>query len=270
VKPLGLRLRERLTHRVNLSAFTPDGLAGRSPTEIGHIPLWQGNRQVPAGDLFEVTGEDTAEIRIEADSDRVDGIGKDMTRGSIRVEGGAGAYLGRGLRGGRIRLDGDAGIFAGSAMSGGTLRIHGNCGDFLAAPVPGERHGMRGGLIEVRGHAGDRAGDRLRRGTILVAGDAGDFCASRMIAGTLVVLGRSGAQSGLGMRRGTLLLGAPADLPPTFNENGTQDLGFLAVLLGALGALGPPFGTLKDRGTRVRRWLGDLGYGGRGEVLVWA
>jgi formylmethanofuran dehydrogenase subunit C len=269
VKPLGLQLRERPTLRVDLSAFTPDGLAGRSPAEIGAIPLWQGNRQVPAGDLFQITGEDTAEIRIQADSDRIDGIGTAMTRGSIRVAGRAGAYLARGLRGGSIRLDGDAGIFAGSGMSGGTLRIDGDCGDFLAAPVPGERNGMRGGLIEVRGRAGDRAGDRLRRGTVLIAGDAGDFCASRMIAGTVVVLGRSGAQAGVGMRRGTLLLGATGDLPPTFNDNGIQDLGFLALMFGALRHLDPPFSTLRDRGVRVHRWLGDLGYGGRGEVLVW-
>ncbi len=175
MKPLTLRLLDRPVHRLDMSAFTPERLAGRAPEEIGQIPIWQGNRQRPAGELFRVTGRDPADIRIETDSDRLDGIGAGMTRGSITVEGRAGAYLGRAMQGGDLRVLGDTGIFAGSAMSGGSLRVDRSCGDYLGAPIPGERHGMRGGLIEVRGNAGDRAGDRLRRGTILIAGSAGDY-----------------------------------------------------------------------------------------------
>jgi formylmethanofuran dehydrogenase subunit C len=269
VKPLTFQLRERPAQRLDMSVFTPDRLAGRTAEEIGHIALWQGNRQVPAGDLFRVTGTQSTDIRIQTDSDRLDGIGANMTRGRIRVEGRAGAYLGRAMRGGTIHVSGDAGIFAGTGMSGGSLRIDGNCSDFLGAPTPGERHGMRGGLIEVRGDAGDRVGDRMRRGSILIAGNAGDYSASRMIAGSIAILGRAGAHTGLAMRRGTLLLSLAADLPPTFNDNGIHDLGFLALLLGALRHLDPPFSQLHLRGTRVHRWLGDLGYGGRGEVLAW-
>lgn len=269
MKPLTLRLLDRPAHRLDMSAFTPERLAGRAPEEIGQIPIWQGNRQQPAGELFRVTGRDPADIRIETDSDRLDGIGTGMTRGSITVEGRAGAYLGRQMQGGNLRVLGDTGIFAGSAMSGGSLRVDGSCGDYLGAPIPGERHGMRGGRIEIRGNAGDRAGDRLRRGTILIAGTAGDYSGSRMIAGTLIALGGTGGHTGLGMHRGTLLLPSEPDLPPTFNDNGVQDLGFLAVLSRAFRDLDPPFRELGERGTRVRRWLGDLGYGGRGEVLVW-
>jgi formylmethanofuran dehydrogenase subunit C len=269
VNPLTLQLRESPAQRVDMSAFTPDRLAGMTPDGIGHIALWQGKRQVPAGDLFRVTGTDAADVRIQSDSDRLDWIGVGMTQGSIRVEGQAGAYLGRAMRGGTIRVSGGAGIFAGSGMSGGSLRIDGSCGDFLGAPIPGERHGMRGGLVEVRGHAGDRAGDRLRRGTILIAGSTGDYCASRMIAGTIIVLGGTGTHVGLAMRRGTLLLSSVPDLPPSFNDNGPQDLGFLRLLADTLRPLDPPFSELRARGTRVRRWLGDLGYGGRGEVLCW-
>jgi formylmethanofuran dehydrogenase subunit C len=269
VTPLTLQLRERPAQRVDMSPFTPDRLAGMTPDAIGRIALWQGNRQVPAGDLFRVNGTDCADIRIQSDSDRLDWIGAGMTQGGIRVEGHAGAYLGRAMRGGAIRISGGAGPFAGSGLSGGSLRIDGNCGDFLGAPIPGERQGMRGGLIEVRGDAGDRAGDRLRRGTILIAGKAGDYCASRMIAGTIACLGGAGAQAGLAMRRGTLLLASAPVLPPTFNDNGHQDLGVLALLTAALRHLDPPFCELHGRGTRVHRWLGDLGYGGRGEVLCW-
>lgn len=267
--PLTLELRGPIAQRIDLSAFTPDRLTDMAPGAIGRIPLWHGNRQVAAGELFHISGEDVADIRIRSASDRLDGIGTGMTRGNIRVEGRAGAYLGRAMGGGRLRVSGDAGIFAGSGMSGGWLCIEGSCGDFLGAPIPGERHGMRGGLIEVRGDAGDRAGDRQRRGTILIAGRAGDYCAARMIAGTLVVLGSVGRNAGLAMRRGTLILASMPDLPPTFNDNGVQELGFLTLLAGSLRHLDPPFSELGSRGSRVRRWLGDLGYDGRGEVLVW-
>ncbi|WP_295582629.1 formylmethanofuran dehydrogenase subunit C [uncultured Lamprocystis sp.] len=266
---LTLQLLAPPSPRIDLSAFTPDGLAGQSADEVRRLPLWVGNQQVETGDLFRVTGDDTDAILIRSDSDRLDGIGTGMTRGSIRVEGRAGAYLGRRQRGGAIAVTGDAGPFAGSGMSGGTIRIGGDAGDFLGAAIAGERRGMRGGRIEVLGNAGDRVGDHQRRGQILINGNAGDYCGSRMVAGTILVLGRTGINTGLAMRRGTLLLTAEPNLPPTFNDNGTQQLAFLALLTRDLATAGGPFEQLKSRGTRVRRWLGDLGYGGQGEVLVW-
>ena len=267
---LTLQLIDTPLPRIDLAAFTPDTLAGKSAEAIRRLPLWVGNQEVTAGDLFAVSGADTDDLLIRSDSDRLDGIGTGMTRGSIRIEGRAGAYLGRQQRGGAIEVSGDAGPFAGSGMSGGTLRIGGNAGDFLGAAIAGERRGMRGGRIEVLGNAGDRVGDHQRRGQILIHGDAGDYCGSRMVAGTILVLGRTGANTGLAMRRGTLLLTAEPNLPPTFNDNGTQDLGFLALLTRDLAAAGASFAHLQGRGTQVRRWLGDLGYGGQGEVLVWA
>ncbi len=256
--------------RIDLAALTPDGLAGQSVDAIRRLPLWVGNQEVATGDLFAVSGEDTDDLLIRADSDRLDGIGTGMTRGAIRIEGRCGAYLGRQQRGGTIAVSGDAGPFAGSGMSGGTLRIGGNAGDLLGAAIAGERRGMRGGRIEVLGNAGDRVGDHQRRGQILIAGNAGDYCGSRMVAGTILVLGRTGTHTGFAMRRGTLLLSAEPHLPPTFNDNGTQDLSVLTLLTRDLAGTADPFAMLQGRGTRVRRWLGDLGYGGQGEVLVWA
>lgn len=267
---LTFRLRECPRQRIDFSAFTPDRLMETSVAELQATPLWLGNRQVATGDLFSIEGDDCSEIRIQSESDRLDGIGSGMTQGSIQVEGHAGAYLGRGMRGGEIRVSGNAGILAGTGMSGGVIRIDGNAGDFLGAALPGDRRGMRGGRIEVRGSAGDRVGDRQRRGLILIAGDAGDYCGSRMGAGTILVLGRTGAGTGFAMRRGTLLLSHQPQLPPTFNDNGPQELDFIPLLTGSLASLEPPFDTLSGRGRRVRRWLGDLGYGGQGEVLVWA
>jgi formylmethanofuran dehydrogenase subunit C len=267
---LTLTLREPPAQRVDMGAFTPDRLAGLSAEEVRRIPLWQGRRQVPAGDLFQVEGTDTQQILIRAESDRLDGIGTGMTRGVILVEGQAGAYLGREMRGGTIRVTGNSGILAGTAMSGGQVQIEGSCGDFLGAALPGERGPMRGGLLLVHGNAGDRVGDSLRRGIILIAGNAGDYCASRMGAGTVAVLGAVGIQVGLGMRRGSVLLTAEPRLPPTFNDNGIHHLGFLRLLTQSPELAADPFAALRERGTRVRRWLGDLGYGGKGEVLVWS
>lgn len=267
---LTLRLREAPRQRIDLSAFTPDRLVGKSVADIKATPLWLGNRQVATGDLFDVAGDDFCDIQIQSDSDRLDGIGGGMSQGRIQVEGHAGAYLGRGMRGGEIHVSGNAGILAGTGMTGGVIRVDGNAGDFLGAALPGDRRGMRGGRIEVRGNAGDRVGDRQRRGTILIAGDVGDYCGSRMGAGTILVLGRTGANTGFGMRRGTLLLGQPPELPPTFNDNGEWDLDFITLLTASLAELDAPFGALPQRGKRVRRWLGDLGYGGQGEVLVWS
>jgi len=267
---LTLQLRQPLRQRLDMSQFTPQQLTDKGLKEIVRLPLWLGNQQVNAAELFSVSGSDPQNIVIQSDSDRLDHIGAGMAGGRIRVEGCAGAYLGRSMSGGALQVDGDSGVFTGSGMSGGSIHIAGGAGDFLGAGIAGERHGMRGGRIAVTGNAGDRVGDQLRRGTILVGGDSGDYCASRMIAGTIVILGQAGIQTGLAMRRGTLLLTRePASLPATFNDNGCHDLGFLPLLTRNLEDGGAAFSGLSQRGGRVRRWLGDLGCDGKGEVLVW-
>ncbi len=266
---LTLRLRVTPSQRIDMSPFTPQGLAGKRRNELERIPLWLGNRQVDAAELFSISGDGGDEIVIQSDSDRLDGIGAGMSGGSVRIEGNAGAYLGRGMRDGTIQLGGNAGHAAGCAMRGGRLRIDGNAGDFLGGAITGERQGMRGGTILVKGDAGDRAGDLMRRGTILIGGNAGDYCASRMVAGTIAVFGQCGRQTGLSMRRGTLLLTRePTSLPATFNDNGWHELAFLPLLTHSfLGHEGFP--SLRERGGRVRRWLGDLRCGGMGEILTW-
>jgi len=266
---LTLRLRQPLAQCLDMSPYTPERLRGKTADEIARIPIWLGNLQVETGELFSVDGDGAEHIVIESESERLDRIGAEMHGGSIRVEGNAGSYLGCGMRGGTLEVSGDAGIAAGCAMRGGTLTIGGNAGNFLGSALVGERQGMRGGMLHVRGSAGDRAGDLMRRGTILVEGDCGDYAASRMVAGSLVVLGGCGSQTGWGMRRGTLLSSSePRSLPVTFNDNGLHRFAFLALLCHSLGEqAGLP--EIRERGHRVRRWLGDLSCGGKGEILVW-
>ncbi|MCP4287630.1 MAG: formylmethanofuran dehydrogenase subunit C [Gammaproteobacteria bacterium] len=266
---LTFRLKQPTRLRTDMSAFTPQRLAGKGLNEIAHIPLWQGNRQIATGEMFSLSGDNPADIVIQSDGDCLDHVGSGMSGGRIRIEGCTGAYLGRSMRGGSLHVDGDTGIAAGCDMSGGNLFIDGNAGNFLGGAIIGERQGMRGGKIMVKGNAGDRVGDQMRRGTILISGSTGDYCASRMIAGTIVVLGQTGAQTGLTMRRGTLLLTRePASLPATFNYNGRHDLDFLHLLIRSLQDE-KGFSGLPERGSRVRRWLGDLGCDGKGEILVW-
>ena len=268
MSPLRLQLRELPRQRIDMSDFTPDRMAGKRLDDVRRIVVWQGNERLSAGDLFSISGDVGDDIVIQSDSDRVDAIGNGMSRGRILVDGRAGAYAGRRMSGGRIHVTGDAGIFAGSGMSGGTLRIDGRAGDFLGAGIAGERRGMRGGRIHVRGDAGDRVGDHQRRGIILVEGDVGDYCGSRMVAGTIAVLGAVGTGTGLAMHRGTLLLTTDPGLPATFNDNGVHNLDFLGLLYRELQQSEGPFSSLYGRGNRVRRWLGDLACGGKGEVLV--
>ncbi|MEJ2454788.1 MAG: formylmethanofuran dehydrogenase subunit C [Candidatus Thiodiazotropha sp.] len=265
---LTLRLLERLSQRIDMTPFTPHGLAGKSPNDIARLPLWLGNRQVDCGELFNISGSLEDEVIIQSDSDRLDRIGAGMTGGCVRVEGNAGAYLGCGMRNGTIEVSGNAGLAAGCAMSGGSLTIGGNAGDFLGGALTGDRQGMRGGRLTVKGNVGDRAGDLLRRGTILIGGDCGDYCASRMIAGTLVVLGHTGIQTGHAMRRGTLIVTRhPKSMPATFNDNGNHQLSFLTLLTHHLGEHAP-FSALAERGNRVQRWVGDLSCDGKGEILL--
>lgn len=265
---LTFTLRQKAVQRIDVSSLTPDKLAGMSLDQIRALPIHQGNRKVSLNDLFAVSGQATDEL-VFSGSALLDHVGQDMTTGRIRIEGEAGAYAGAGMRGGEIVVSSSVGIFAACGMRGGALSVGGNAGDFLGGALPGEMRGMRGGVVRVLGNAGDRAGDRMRRGAILIGGNAGECCASRMIAGTLAVLGCVGDRAGYGMTRGTLLCAqAPDRILPTFNECGTFELGFLTLLFKQWAAFGKPFDRLSGYVPRVQRLMGDLGAGGKGEILI--
>jgi formylmethanofuran dehydrogenase subunit C len=267
---LMLALKEASQQRVDCSPLIPERLGGMSRGQIAAMELAAGNGRVRVGALFDMTGEDASDLVILNSCDKLDRVGQGMTHGCITVEGDVGAYLGQGMSGGEIEVSGNAGIFVAAQMKGGSIHVQGSAGDFLAAALPGEHRGMAGGDVIVRGNAGDRVGDRMRRGTVLIEGDVGDYCASRMGAGTIAVLGRVGANVGFAMNRGTLLLDqAPTQWLPTFNDCGAHELGFLRLLLNTWRSLPSRFASVPADATRVRRYVGDLANGGRGEILVW-
>lgn len=253
---------------VDMSPVVPSRLAGLKTAEIAALPLRSGTRQISLGDLFTVEGDDPAELVVRNACDRLDNLGKGLEAGSLLVCGNAGAYLGMDMRGGRVRVRGNCGAFAATRMRGGIIEIDGDAGDFLGGTLPGDRLGLAGGTVVVRGSAGDRAGDRMRRGTLLIEGDVGNYCAARMLAGTIAVLGRVGDRPGVAMQRGTLLFArAPAALPATFGDCGSHELLFLKLMYDSWRQLGGLFAK-SVFGPRVRRYVGDLASGGRGEILL--
>lgn len=263
---LTLTLRAAPQGRVDMSGVLPATLAGLSVAEIAALSLIMDGRPVALGELFDVAPGEANRLVICTATNCLDYLGKGMTAGAIIVEGPAGHYTGQNLRGGELVIRGHVGHFAASGMKGGLLHIVGNAGDWLGAALIGDRAGMAGGVVAVEGDVGDRAGDRMRRGLILVRGRAGDACAARLLAGTLVVAGGCGGQPGFGLRRGSLILGqAPATLPTTFNDAGVVDLPYLSLLRrhaeGILPGVVPSL-------SRVRRHVGDLACGGKGEILV--
>jgi len=267
---LVLRLREEPLLRLDLSPLTPERLADLSLDAVERLPLAYGRRKMPVAEWFDVRGEVGPQIRIEGACSRLDRIGANMQKGTIRVEGDAGAYLGIGMRGGRIELHGNADAYAASGMTGGVLRIAGKAGDFLGGALAGEHRGMRGGVVIVSGRLGDRAGDHMRRGLILAEGSCGDYCGARMQGGTIAVLGDCGTHPGFAMRRGTLLFAGPAPSPgPTFNDAGELPLGFLVLLARSWREIPSRFASLQRVSTRVRRWIGDLAFRGQGELIHW-
>lgn len=264
---LTLTLRQEPEQRLDLSRLTPQKLATLAISDIEKIELAGGKNRVSVGDCFLVSGTDVDSVTFEGGSCRLDNIGAEMSGGSIRVVGDAGARLARRMTAGSIIVEGSVGPFAASQMLDGRVEVMGNAGDFTGGPIAGEMRGMCGGTLIVRGRAGDRLGDRMRRGMIVVLGGCGDYAGSRMIAGTIVIAGGSGNLPGYLMRRGSILLDrAPQSISPSFVENGPWFSAFASLLERHL---------IRDEivdypflGDGPARFVGDNAVHGKGELIV--
>lgn len=266
MKPLVFTLRSAPEERLDLSSLTPDRLKDMQVTDMARLEI--GTRRVPVrvGDVFAISGEDSANIVFSGGSSRFDCIGAGMSAGAIRVEGDVGARIGRKMSGGHIAITGQAGIEAGSGMSGGRLEIDGSAGDSAGGPLAGEMHGMSGGLLIIRGQAGEKTGERMRRGVIAVLGGCGDYAGLEMVAGTIVVAGPVGRMPGHLMKRGSLLFDRrPEHLSPTFMDCGPIDTPFTTLFdryLVREGICAEPF-----LGARPAKFGGDNAVSGKGEIL---
>ncbi|MEN3792129.1 formylmethanofuran dehydrogenase subunit C [Fulvimarina sp. MAC3] len=263
---LTFRLKGEPDERIDCSSLVPDRLKSIGLAEIGKLPVGTTKRALLAGDVFDISGDDAADIRFEGGSSRLDRIGQTMSEGVIRVSGDAGFRVGRAMSGGDLHVEGSVGDLCGSGLEGGRIRVKGDCGARLGGPDAGEMKGMSGGTIRIAGTAGERAADRMRRGTILIDGDCGKEAASRMIAGTLIVAGRTEGAPGRLMKRGTLLLmGGAERFAPTFIDAGVHDLLFLKLMADGLKST---FGDIPFDGTPMRKISGDTAVLGLGEVYL--
>jgi formylmethanofuran dehydrogenase subunit C len=275
---LTLSLRQAPPGRISLFGITPDQLAGRSIAEIEKLPLAWGRHTLALGEFFTISGSADEHLVFEGGDRRFSDLGGGMAAGECEVHGDAGDFLGHDMRGGRLVVSGSAGCFAASGLAGGEVIIDGSAGDRLGAALPWLPGGMRGGRVIVAGNVGERCADKLRRGEIFIGGDAGEFCATRMVAGTVVVAGRLGPHAGYGMRRGTLLLLGEAFAPPaTFAETAMAADSYLRLVWRdwlARFEAASPFAAFarqaKDGDVKARRWMGDIGSDGRGEVFGFA
>ena len=266
---LTLSLKHAPQYRLDMSALTPDKLAGQTLAAIKGIRLVYGGETARVADLFKLTGRPGGRIKIAKSCDKLSGVGQGMQSGDIEVEGDVGDLLGRGMAGGCIRVRGDAGAWAGSGLAGGRIDIDGNAGDYAGAGRPGDLFGMSGGMLNIGGRAGDRVADRMRRGIIIIRGKAGDYCASRMHAGTVIILDKAGRYPAAGMRRGSLILAKkPASLSATFKSCGHLKMQFLRLLFTQLANMGGELALFSRQQPVAHRYSGDLALNGKGEILI--
>lgn len=270
---LRLIARAAPSQRIDLAALTPDRLAGLDRAAIEALPVATTRTPLALGELFRLRHGTPDMIVIEGGDARLDRIGAGMTRGSIVVDGDAGALLGAGMAGGRIEVRGDAGRYAATGATGGEIDIAGDAGEGLGAAPPGTTQGMDGGLVIVRGDAGPRAASRLRRGVIVIEGDAAEEAAWQMLAGTLIVCGRIDGAPGMLMRRGTLIAGDAVPLPSFVATGGPAPV-FPRLLARALDPVAAAPDRLASRRAArlvravVRAYAGDMATLGKGELLL--
>jgi formylmethanofuran dehydrogenase subunit C len=265
-----LSLREAPAERLEVEGLTADRCAELSEQQIAALPVWVGARVASVGDFFTVRGGHAARLRVEGTLDRVDGLAAQNAGGEVVLDGNTGRGVAAGMTGGIVEVRGDAADDAGVAMGGGVLRVHGAAGDRLGAALPGASKGMTGGEIIVHGAAGADAAAHLRRGLIVVGGDVGADAARAAIAGTLVVLGRAGVHGGRGNKRGSIVVIGGIDVPPTYRYACTFEPPHVRLLLTHLRR---HHGLAIDDqivGGRYRRYCGDAGLPGKGEILLYA
>ncbi len=256
---------------LEVDAIQLETVREQSIDDVKGTLIYHGNRHVPLGEFFDVSGSaDDEELIWQGDCSRVKQIGAKLSRGKICVEGDAGMHLGAEMTGGEIIVNGNVADWAGAEMHGGRIHIKGHAGHLVGAVYRGGRRGMTGGEILIDGDAGNEIGHTMRRGTIAVKGKTGDAAGFNMLAGSLLFFGETGIRPGAGMRRGTIALFSDAQPPamlPTFKFACTCQPVFLRFYLLELRKHGfdVPSHLLE---AEYHRYCGDFLEYGKGEILI--
>jgi formylmethanofuran dehydrogenase subunit C len=248
--------------------LTPDVFAGKAPADVRSLPVFLGKRRLRLDDFFDVDGPDGDTLDLHGDLGRVKWVGKEMTRGTVRVQGNVGMHLGAHMRGGAIEIVGNAGDWVGAEMAGGHIHVRGNAGGQVGGAYRGSMSGMNRGTILIEGSAGIEVGMRMKRGLIAVRGPVRDFAGLQMKGGTLVLMGGAEIRTGAWMVRGTIVCLTPVRLMPTFARCCAYDPTFLHIYARHLAALGFAIPTDPAAGT-YERFMGDAAVPGKGELLFW-
>lgn len=200
--------------------------------------------------------------------------GRTLTLRGLPVLDGLGAQM----TGGSLIIHGQVGDDLGAGMTGGQIVVHGRAGDRIGGPwLTGDvsRQGMQGGRIIIHGDAGSYAGLRMRRGLIVITGQADLSPGYRMIDGTLVVGQGDLREPGLEMQRGTIFSldrEASVHTRGSFNAGHVLDANALTMItlrLKQLASLGVPVVEAMRQGS-WRHWAGDSLTTGSGEIWQWA
>jgi formylmethanofuran dehydrogenase subunit C len=212
--------------------------------------LLDGEQPVPLGELFAVSGTPSGLIRFEGDLRKADRVGAGLSEGTVIVESGVGHEAGLG-------------------MSGGVLDVRGDAGDRTGGAEPDARKGMTGGELLVRGSVGADPGDRMRRGLLVVTGDVAARAGPAMIAGTVLVFGNTGRSPGIGSKRGSVVALGKVEIPATYRYACTYQPDHVRLTLLQLRSRHGLQPTKRQISGFYRRYSGDLGDLGRGEILAW-
>lgn len=245
------RPRSPLRGRADFGAVLAGSWAGLPAADLARREvLLDGDAPAPLGDLFALSGTPAGRIRFEGGLETADRLGAGLSEGTVVVEGG-------------VRHD------AGVGMSGGVLDVRGDAGDRVGGAEPHARKGMTGGELLVRGSVGPEPGIRMRRGLLVVTGAVASRAGPAMIAGTVLVFGTAGRTPGLGSKRGSVVALGGIEVPATYRYACTYHPEHLRLTLLRLRArYGLPVEERHVTGL-YRRYSGDLGDLGRGEILAW-
>ena len=262
----------RLKHPPNVpleaESICPDRMVGLANDAIRALPVFLGKRQVRLDDFFDVDGADSDQLEIHGDAGKVKWIGRDMTRGRIKVVGNAGMHLGAYMKGGTIEVTGSTSDWIGAEMTDGLIRIAGNAGGQIGAAYRGSLAGMKGGAILIGGSAGLEVGMRMKRGIIAIAGPARDFAGLQMKGGTIFLCSGAEIRTGAWMFRGTIVSLRPLQLLPTFSYASTDIPTFLRIYVKHLRTLGVTI-PIEPKDGAYQRYSGDHCVPGKGEIFVW-
>lgn len=263
-----LTLKEQPNVPLEAETLAPDRMVDLTNDALRALPVYLGKRQCRLDDFFDVEGAGGDEVEIRGDASKVKWIGREMTRGRLRIVGNAGMHLGAYMKGGAIEVTGNASDWVGAEMANGLIRIGGNAGGQIGAAYRGSLTGMKGGTILVGGSTGLEVGMRMRRGIIVLGGPARDFTGLQMKGGTIVLLRGAELRTGAWMVRGTIISLAPIPLLPTFAHACAYNPSFLRVYAKHLQALGIALPYHTQQGT-YQRYTGDTSVPGKGEILIW-